>query len=353
MEQQRMNNPMNDRILKIEQALGHIQYLYETQTKLFMDKYDSMLIQVATVSAKTDNILTKIDQTTNNIAFLDDGHVRLETLIKSVKNVLNETSKVFNEENEMTEKELVVNHTGIITTNPNKVLGMLKDISAEVNPRSCADIQLSRANENLTNGVYVIHPSDKMVVEVFCDFETDGGGWTVFQRRDDVTPNINFQRNWNEYKWGFGDLNTEFWLGLEPVHLIMNGTSMTLRINLNDFEGNSTFAEYKFFLLESESKYYQLNVAWYSGTAGDSLSFHSGMNFSTKDRDLDKDTSRHCAVIRKGGWWFNNCLECNLNGEYYRGKRYADVILWQTFRGTSYSLKKTEMMMRPAYFKKF
>ena len=53
-------------------------------------------------------------------------------------------------------------------------------------------------------------------LQVYCDMETEGGGWIVFQRRQDGSEN--FFRHFNEYVAGFGDLNGEFWLGLEAIH---------------------------------------------------------------------------------------------------------------------------------------
>ena len=49
------------------------------------------------------------------------------------------------------------------------------------------------------------------------DFQTEGGEWMVFQVRDDVEPRENFQRNWEDYKVGFGDFDREFWLGKKRI----------------------------------------------------------------------------------------------------------------------------------------
>jgi len=81
---------------------------------------------------------------------------------------------------------------------------------------------------------------------------------------------------------------------------------------------------------------------------GDSLGNHDGSSFSTPDRDHDVWGS-NCAVSFKGAWWYNACHESNLNGFYHSGPHVsnADGVNWKTWRGHSYSLKFTEMKMRP------
>ena len=90
-----------------------------------------------------------------------------------------------------------------------------------------------------------------------------------------------------------------------------------------------------------------------SGDAGDSLSNHNHMMFSTKDRDNDLDAGL-CAQRRQGAWWYQKCTKSNLNGLYLRGKHsslnntYADGVNWYSWRGHDYSLQKTEMKIRPS-----
>ena len=78
------------------------------------------------------------------------------------------------------------------------------------------------------------------------------------------------------------------------------------------------------------------------------------MQFSTKDNDNDLDDSSSppngiCAKRYHGAWWYNRCHRSNLNGLYLRGpySSYADGVAWKAFRGWHYSLKRTEMKVKP------
>ena len=70
---------------------------------------------------------------------------------------------------------------------------------------------------------------------------TDGGGWTVLQRRLDGS--ADFDRGWESYKNGFGDLNGEFWLGNDNLHRLTAVGDVTMRVDLEDFEGDIRYAE--------------------------------------------------------------------------------------------------------------
>ena len=178
--------------------------------------------------------------------------------------------------------------------------------------------------------------------------ETDGGGWTVFQRRQDGS--VDFYRNWTDYENGFGTLTGEHWLGLSKIHRITQQGTNTLRVELEDFDNNKTYAKYSTFNISDSSTQYTLTVSGYSGTAGDSLSSHDGMKFTTKDRDNDI-WSDNCAIIYKGAWWYNSCHASNLNGLYLNGSHssHADGVNWYTWKGVQYSLKFTEMKVRRNY----
>ena len=144
--------------------------------------------------------------------------------------------------------------------------------------------------------------------------ETDGGGWTVLQRRQDGS--VDFYRNWTDYENGFGNLNGEFWLGLSKIHRLSKGGSNILRIDLKTFDGNTSYAMYSNFSVGDNNTEYILFVGEYNGTAGDSFTHQIGRKFSTADNDNDHSTSLNCAIRFNGAWWFNKCFGAYLNGPF-------------------------------------
>ena len=202
-----------------------------------------------------------------------------------------------------------------------------------------------------TSGVYIIKPDSQSAFQAYCNMDTDGGGWTVFQRRKDGS--VDFYRNWTDYQQGFGNLSGEFWLGLDKIHRL-TPTATQLRIDMQDFDGNSHYAQYSSFSVGDSVSKYTLSVSGYSGTAGDSLSagqssiVHDGQQFSTRDQDNDNSNNRDCAQGLKGGWWYNDCHYSNLNGLYHGGyySDDSDGVIWGAWRGYLYSLKFTEMKLR-------
>lgn len=88
----------------------------------------------------------------------------------------------------------------------------------------------------------------------------------------------------------------------------------------------------------------------FSGTAGDSLTYHRDLPWSTHDQDNDED-AENCAKTKHGAWWYRRCYASNLNGLYYREQHSSeDGVVWYHWRGNLVSLKRTEMKIRPTDF---
>ena len=63
----------------------------------------------------------------------------------------------------------------------------------------------------------------------------------------------------------FGELDGEFWLGLEKINRLTRFKRNRLRIDLGDIEGNTKYAEYSYFAVTSERTKYKLSLGSYSG----------------------------------------------------------------------------------------
>ncbi|XP_014680023.1 PREDICTED: techylectin-5A-like [Priapulus caudatus] len=170
---------------------------------------------------------------------------------------------------------------------------------------------------------------------------------TVFQRRLDGSEC--FYRNWDLYKFGFGNINGEHWLGNDRLSALTTPVPMQLRIDLRRFSGETRYATYDVFSIASERALYKLNVGMYHGTADDSMiSAHHGKNFSTPDRDNDTHKTGSCAESHKGGWWYGFCHHSNLNGLY--GEDNTKGVVWYTWPGHSEALMSSEMKVRPVQY---
>ncbi|XP_041372724.1 fibrinogen-like protein A [Gigantopelta aegis] len=212
-------------------------------------------------------------------------------------------------------------------------------------PSDCYDVMMQGGD---TSGLYTVVPGDNgSPISVYCELSSTDGGWLVIQRRTDGSED--FYRTWNEYRDGFGDLSNEFWLGNTNIHRITSQGPYDLRIDLEDRDGNATYALYKNFSVASEQDFFKLRLGAFSGDAGDGLTYHKGYNFSAKDNDLDS-SSKACSREFTGAWWYNSCHESNLNG-LYLAPGYASSSLSWSNRGTSFfHLRRASMKIRPMQF---
>ena len=192
--------------------------------------------------------------------------------------------------------------------------------------------------------MYTIDPDGKGAFQVYCDMTTDGGGWTVFQRRQDGSQD--FYLGWNEYKTGFGNLTGEFWLGLDKIHRLTASRASELRVEIEDWDKNTGYAKYGEFLVGDEVSLYRLTVSGFSGTAGDSLAYHNGKKFTTKDNNNSDAPGANCAVAHTGAWWYHGCHHSNLNGRYLGNVVSTSGVSWYRFRYDHRSMKFSEMKLR-------
>ena len=171
--------------------------------------------------------------------------------------------------------------------------------------------------------------------------ETEGGGWTVFQRRNDGS--VDFYRDLADYEEGFGDLEGEFWLGLRQIlRLTQAGlTSLHIEVGYGTTRG---YAKYSTFNIGDSSEQYKLTISGYSGNAGNSMLSGYNLNnqpFTTKDNDRGG-----CANYHQGAWWYysSGCTRANLNGQFSGGAHYQNMFWYHNYGWNALNL--SEMKIR-------
>ncbi|KNC22445.1 hypothetical protein FF38_06950 [Lucilia cuprina] len=229
------------------------------------------------------------------------------------------------------------------------------DIRYDDIPQKCKSDVLPKNCDEATScikrsGVYKIlqprYSNEPFLVE--CDAKTNGGGWTLIQRRQDGS--VDFYRDWAEYQKGFGQIDGEFFIGLDKLYALTNYNGpQELLIVLED-KNEIRHAKYSNFVIGNEHQMYALqHLGVFSGDAGNSLTPHIGMKFTTRDQDNDIHGTLNCAQEFLGAWWYQKCHSSNLNGKY-GDTRYAKGIIWMGFRASNVSIQHVTMMIRRRRF---
>ena len=178
--------------------------------------------------------------------------------------------------------------------------------------RSCCDLRIFPP-DRVPTGVYKISMGTFVTANVYCNMTTDGGGWIVIQRNR-INSQLSFDKNWREFQEGFGDLNKDFWAGLELMHTLTQRGQWEMRVDYQKNDKTWSYLRYNQFSVGSASEEYPLTVRGFTGVGIDQFESHplNGMKFSTPDNDNDKCIC-NCAANYKSGWWHNGCYTININ----------------------------------------
>uniref|UniRef100_A0A8D3DG42 Tenascin N n=1 Tax=Scophthalmus maximus TaxID=52904 RepID=A0A8D3DG42_SCOMX len=209
-------------------------------------------------------------------------------------------------------------------------------------PMDCVQIM---KNGNKKSGIYTayIYNDRSKPIEVYCDMDTDGGGWLVLQRR--TTGRLDFMKRWRQYIAGFGNMTDEFWIGLDKIYELTNTpTQYELRFDLG-VGSERAYAVYDNFKIAPVKQKFKLTIGTYRGTAGDAMTYHQGRPWTTVDSDNDIALG-NCALTHRGAWWYKNCHLANLNGKW-GDTRHSLGVNWEPWKGHLMSLDFTEMKIRP------
>ncbi|NWX12720.1 ANGL3 protein, partial [Aegotheles bennettii] len=204
-----------------------------------------------------------------------------------------------------------------------------------------------------SSGVYTIKPNGSEAFDVYCEMKF-GTSWTVIQNR--VDGSLDFNQTWDAYTNGFGDLNEEFWLGLNKTYSITEQGDYIFRIELQDWKDNKRYIEYAFSLGGPETDY-TLQLSRVSGSIPNALPEQTELRFSTADHNVDTNNF-NCPENYLGGWWHSECEETNLNGKYVAPRSRGRLdrrkgLYWKPKKGRYYLLKSTKIMIHPTDLKSF
>ncbi|KAL1476995.1 hypothetical protein MTO96_017863 [Rhipicephalus appendiculatus] len=223
-------------------------------------------------------------------------------------------------------------------------------------PRHCADLL---SNGQHTSGVYTLfhQAAGTSGQDVYCDMDTDDGGWTVIQRRGPVRTQC-----FTTFTGTGLSTPTDSEILLMSTGLVTKRCTplrrgdekMVLRVVLSNSTEESVSFDYETFAVASEEEDFQLQVTNFSGRNDlDTMGKLSGQKFSTFDRDNDL-ASVNCAEKFRGAWWYRICSVGSLNGLNLNGHHdsLGDGIVWEKMYQTPdmmhHSFPMSKMMIRPA-----
>ncbi|XP_070181212.1 angiopoietin-related protein 1-like [Littorina saxatilis] len=178
----------------------------------------------------------------------------------------------------------------------------------------CYEGKMSRHYPSLGSGdqavLWAQPRSMEQPVQVRCQENAN----TIIQRR--VSPSIDFNRTWQEYVDGFGDVGQDFWMGLRNLYLFTNARQYDLVFYFTLNNGTYFFSIYKDFRITENITYTASLGAYVENPSlnGRPLQNMSGKPFSTYDNDNDNAVGSNCGERFGGGWWFDACSELNANG---------------------------------------
>ncbi|KAH8263536.1 hypothetical protein KR044_010273 [Drosophila immigrans] len=149
----------------------------------------------------------------------------------------------------------------------------------------------------MADDVQVIQIANGNPFHVRCD----GDGWMIIQQR--INGGQDFNRSWQEYVDGFGDLNGDFFIGLEKLHLLTTSTRHKLNISLTYewiiYDSDKHDVQYDDFRIgDLESSYELESIGKFTGHRFmNGFEGNEKQKFSTYDRNGPTDS---------GGWWYSD-----------------------------------------------
>ncbi|XP_062589869.1 microfibril-associated glycoprotein 4-like [Saccostrea cucullata] len=344
-------------VSSLQRALNGLKVQVDslTQDKNSAEKTETLQRHVYNLTSQNQILKQRIEQLESH--FEINKTKSLQQTIEVLQTQVDSLSR----ENRRKNKKIAINFKNKIEEAEQKFNRNIAEIYELLNDRTLETVKKdSKINRDCQDqflqghkqsGVYNINPfGNETQVDVYCDMEKEGGGWTAIQKR--VSGFVSFNRTWAEYKDGFGNPSDSYWIGNDVIHQLTKGRNSSLYVSITSYNGTALYELYQQFSVSHERNNYRLFLGGSAtGTLGDSMLDTgspyfdlSGMSFSTLDRDNDV-SGGSCAVDfgGGGGWWYNRCKEAYLNGPWSSGdwtKPWYPVVR----RGAD--VRETKMMIR-------
>ncbi|KAM7351069.1 fibrinogen-like protein 1 [Cochliomyia hominivorax] len=325
----------NSKYLDVENRLKNIEVNYAKDLSEMKENYSTLFDELEATKHSEESLRQKnIDLEIKYLNILKEH----ENVKKTNEDLKLKVNLLTDRVSEMTAKEEAIynfEQKQIFDIRIDKLPELKRNCKEDLKPADCqAATKCTRKS-----GYYKIFlPTEIMV---FCDTETSGGDWLHILRRQDGS--VNFTRSWSDYVKGFGNVEGEYWIGLESLHILTNTNGrQELYVYIENYEGDSRYALYDNFNVSNSSELFKLkSLGNYKGTAGDSMSYNLGSKFATIDMD-----NNNCANTYKCGWWFERCTRALPTGPYLGTEISKVGVEWQDFGGPLYTHKIMYLMIR-------
>ena len=169
--------------------------------------------------------------------------------------------------------------------------------------QSCCESGRDDDLSKFKSGVYSVDMSTFSSTNALCDMTTNDSGWMVIARRSN--PKTNFDRLYHDYKQGFGDLQEDFWFGLQSLQMLTSKRPYELKLDMfsqRDDTEPTAVARYSSFEIVNPN--YTLKLGNFTGSDKnllDNMMQFNGQPFAAKKDS--RDTSDICFTMG-GGWWY-------------------------------------------------